>query len=238
MPPFDFVLLDFDGLLVHTEPLHYAAYRQACALQGMPLTWDFATFCSHAHAEQGGFFKALRCEYPGRAISEKALYAEKQRCYLALLEGEAVPLMPGVEELLTYLREQNLPHAVVTNSPHPLVERVRAGQPWLQQIPLWLTREEYVQAKPSPEGYLEAIRLLSCEGKRGIGFEDTLKGVEALLRAGVTALLIAPNDYSGVAAATERGALHRTSLVGYVREIEALCGGGLSGAPSIASGKK
>ncbi len=98
--------------------------------------------------------------------------------------------MPGAEELLTYLSEHQIARAVVTNSPRNQIEWIMEKIPLLQTIPLFVTREDYTLPKPSPEGYLLAKERLRVFHKKGIGFEDTRKGVEALLAAGLDAVWV------------------------------------------------
>ncbi|MEN9343885.1 MAG: hypothetical protein RLZZ453_672 [Chlamydiota bacterium] len=202
------MLFDFDGLLVNTEPLHYAAYMQLSQKYGWNLDWDFARFCHEAHSRAGGFFEALKVEVPhaleGR--SKEELYLEKQAFYEKFLEEQPIPLMPGAEEMLVELQRLQCKRAVVTNSPSRQIEKLRAKNSLLNTIPLWITREKYRHPKPSPEGYLLAIEALGVVGKKVIGFEDTLKGVRALLDAGVEAVLVSSPDYRGRSTCQEMGA--------------------------------
>lgn len=208
------VLFDFDGLLVNTEPLHYLAYMRMCQDHGFSLNWDFSRFCHEAHSQEGGFFAGLRKEIPTAfdgGLTIPFLYAEKIKWYNRLLETERVELMPGVEKVLLELQARNIKRAVVTNSPRAQIEKICQRLPLLKTIPLWITREDYRQAKPSPEGYLLALERLEVKGT-AIGFEDTLKGVQALQAAGVTAVLISLADYSGAALCKQSGAQHWEEL--------------------------
>ena len=60
----------------------------------------------------------------------------------------------------------------------------------LHSIPHWITREDYKNPKPSPDGYLEAIKRLAKPGDAIIGFEDSRRGLTALIQAGVHAVLV------------------------------------------------
>jgi HAD superfamily hydrolase (TIGR01509 family) len=204
------LLFDFDGLLVNTEPLHYRAYMRMCEDRGFALQWDFAKFCHEAHSQEGGFFAGLRKEMPHAFdhVTTAMLYAEKTQWYNRLLGTEPLDLMPGVETVLVELQKRDIARAIVTNSARGQVETVAARLPLLATIPLWITREDYRAAKPSPEGYLLAMERLGARGGPAIGFEDTLKGVQALQSAGAVAVLVSPADYSGVAVCKRLGAQH------------------------------
>jgi len=188
-------LFDFDGLLVDTERLHYSAYMELARLRGCPLDWDFERFCLEAHSKSMGFFEGLQREYPNvfnEGPSQKELYEEKKRLYISLLRSTRLELMEGVLPLINALHRLNVRCAVVTNSPKAQIDLIKAALPDLHKIPLWITREDYTAPKPSPEGYLQAIALLGRPGDRIVGFEDSIKGLKALLAAGVEAFLVGP----------------------------------------------
>ncbi len=208
-------LFDFDGLLVDTEQLHYAAYMEMARGQGFPLTWDFQRFCQVAHSKPMGFFDGWQKEHP-RALegtSKEMLYEEKKRLYVELLQKKPLEFMEGAEVLINALDLHRIKSAVVTNSPKEQIELIKQALPALQKISLWITREDYSQPKPSPEGYLKAIALLAKPGDKIIGFEDTLKGLKALLAAGADAVLICPKDTGYISEAKKMGAKHFESLL-------------------------
>lgn len=208
-------LFDFDGLLVDTEQLHYAAYLEMSRRNGCPLSWDFARFCQEAHSKAMGFFDGLLKEYPDaleRGKTREELYEEKKKIYVELLQSTPLELMAGVEAFLESLESRRAKMAVVTNSPKAQIELIKKALPVLQKIPVWVTREMYKEAKPSPEGYLKAIALLAEPGDKIIGFEDSLKGLKALLAAEVDSVLICPADQKHVEEGKRLGATHFTSF--------------------------
>ncbi|MEZ5315113.1 MAG: HAD family hydrolase [Chlamydiales bacterium] len=89
--------------------------------------------------------------------------------------------MPGVEVLLQALEKARIKRCVVTNSNRYEVELLRDSHPILQSIPYWIVREDYDQPKPSPECYEKAIQKFGKEGDQIVGFEDSPRGLEALL---------------------------------------------------------
>ena len=189
---YDAILFDFDGLLVDTEPLHFAAYKEMCLRNQVALDWDFTRFCTEAHGSANGIWKIFQREFPQlfARSSQDVLYLEKKEIYQELLQKSSLNLMPGVKALLQALAKSNALSAVVTNSTRSQIELIRKALPILDVIPLWITREDYMLAKPAPDGYLLAIEKLGKK-KRIVGFEDTIKGIQALQSAKVDAVLVA-----------------------------------------------
>lgn len=180
---YDLFLFDFDGLLVDTETLHFEAYRQMCLRQGCSLSWSFKDFISIAHADAVGIRKRLYEDFPNLNPNWEELYAQKKEIYQTLIEDGKVQLMPGVEEMLDLIEGKMC--CVVTNSPKAQTEAIRKQLPPLNAIPHWFTREMYARPKPFPDGYLKAMEMLGSSHTKTIGFEDSMRGFEALKGAGV-----------------------------------------------------
>jgi HAD superfamily hydrolase (TIGR01509 family) len=186
-------LFDFDGLLVNTEELHFQAYKQMCANRGFILNWDFPRYCTAAHYSHEGLRDQIYAEFPDLYALEPnwdVLYAEKKEAIVDLIRHGAVHLMPGGEKLLLLLRDANIKRCVVTHSPKALVNDIRKQNPILNSIPFWITREDYTHPKPDPESYLLAIERYAQPNDRIIGFEDTPRGLKALMGTSAKPVLV------------------------------------------------
>jgi len=191
-------MFDFDGLLVNTEHLHYEAYRKMCADRGVDFTWDFDHYCRFAHYEAIGFREALFHDFPALKESEPnwdTLYEEKKAALMELVRQGKTELMPGVEPLLKALEKANIKRCVVTHSPSLLIETIREQNPVLNTIPNWITREHYSNPKPDSECYLTAIQKYAQESDSIIGFEDTPRGLRALMGTRATPVIVCEIDY-------------------------------------------
>lgn len=208
-------LFDFDGLLVNTEELHFLAYQRMCSDRGFHLKWDFNRYCQAAHYDASELEKQIYAEFPALKAMEpdwKVLYAEKKQAILQLLHEGAVHLMPGVERLLNALKEAGIKRCVVTHSPDELVVIAREKNPVLNTIPFWITREHYSHPKPNPECYLKAIEMHAGKGERVIGFEDTPRGIMALLGTTATPVMVCTANYPEIASFKKQGVTHYPTL--------------------------
>jgi HAD superfamily hydrolase (TIGR01509 family) len=165
------------------------------AAQGFALNWSFLRFCEVAHLNATALKEALYSEFPELPLDWDLLYAEKKKAYYALVSTGKVDLMPGVAELLTELDQSSIRHCVVTNSFLEQVALIRSQVPLLQTIPHWITREDYERQKPHPDAYLKAIELYGKPGDRMIGFEDSIRGLQALQGTPALPVLICSPKY-------------------------------------------
>jgi beta-phosphoglucomutase len=208
-------LFDFDGLLVNTEELHFLAYQQMMQARGITLNWSFERYCQSAHYSSEKFRKEIFEQYPDLQVQDptwEILYREKQANMERLLDSGEVHLMPGVEALLTRLQSANLNHVVVTHSPIQLISIVKAKHAVLKQIPHWITRHDYTHPKPNSECYQIAIDRYSKPSDKVIGFEDSPRGVTALLGTQAQAVLITKTPYPEIPGFLERGVKRFDSL--------------------------
>ena len=158
---------------------------------GLELHCSFLEFAAIAHTSSEGLRIYLQEQFPQlRQKPWSECYEIKQAHYQELLREGNLQLMPGVEEILNWILAGNKTTAVVTNSRQAQVDLICEQLPLLQSIPLWITREDYEQPKPAPDGYLEALRLMNAPIQECIGFEDTLRGSKSLIAAKIEAILI------------------------------------------------
>jgi HAD superfamily hydrolase (TIGR01509 family) len=186
-------LFDFDGLLVNTEYLHYFAYINVCLKRGVKLDLSFLKYCQAAHAKSEGLKDLLENEYPKLFENEAKwsdIYEDKKLEYVSLLKTSKVELMEGVEELLKKLHERKILSCVVTNSTKQQIDLIIQNQPILKYINHFVTRECYTEPKPNPESYNKAIQLYGKNLKKIIGFEDSFKGIKALMGSSARPVLI------------------------------------------------
>ncbi|KPK33552.1 MAG: hypothetical protein AMS24_00735 [Chlamydiae bacterium SM23_39] len=212
---FDFFLFDLDGLLVNTEHIHFQAYKNMCYRRGCILDCSFQDFCNIAHATEDGLKLYIYSKFPNLYQKEprwEVLYKEKNNLYFELLKSSKIELMKGAYDLLKILNEKNKNSCVVTNSLKEQTDLIKGNIPILKVISHWITREDYIKPKPNPEGYFTAIKLYSKKGDKIIGFEDTIKGLKALINTSALCVLISPSNYPPLNVILPREVFHFESL--------------------------
>lgn len=212
---FDLVLFDLDGLLVNTELLHFHAYQRMCAARGFLLPWDFACYCQQAHRGVDNLRIGIYAALPALQRQQgcwQVLYAEKRRAMSELLLEKGSTLMEGVAQLLQALAEKGITRCVVTHSPDELVQTIRQQNALLETIPHWITRHDYTNPKPDPECYRKAIEMYGTDCRRIIGFEDSPRGLTALMGTKALPVLITDIEYPETASYKAQGAIHFSSF--------------------------
>jgi beta-phosphoglucomutase len=212
---YDLFLFDFDGLLVDTEEFHHEAYSGMCRAYGFELPWDFREYCLIAHRGGPSLQNAVYGLFPELKVKQpdwEFLREVKKEIYLEILKSAKLDLLPGVEEMLRTLSAADKKRAVVTHSTKQEIDLIRARLPLLNEIPHWITREDYVKCKPAPDSYLKAMELFGESSHRTIGFEDSERGIQALLSAGCKPIWVLDYNHPEIPALTAKGVSHFTSF--------------------------
>lgn len=185
------VLWDMDGLLIDSEPLWtMAEVELAKALGG---TWDDEVKASVVGTRLDVAVPAILRWFdveptPARVADTSAgLLARMVELYAG-----ALPVLPGVSELLAGLRAEGVPVALVSSSYRVLVDAALAHGPSLGWTPFYVTLsgDEVTQGKPHPEPYLTAADRLGVDPVRCVVLEDAPAGVASGEAAGCAVVAV------------------------------------------------
>lgn len=179
------IILDNDGVLVHTEESFFQANDEI--IKGMGLDHsrsDFENYTFKTDLGTSGYLKMAGLDK--NQIDE---FKKKRNAFWKeLIEKEQI-IDPLANETLKVLRRE-YKLAIVTNSPRDLFNSVDRNQQLSKAVDFVLTREDYINGKPSPDGYLQALELLKLLPTEALVVEDSPRGIEAGLRAGVRVVAI------------------------------------------------
>lgn len=173
---YDAILFDLDGTLIDTESLAVDAGLQAFAEHGHDITRDFLE--SLIGTDDRTSETAFRAAFPGIDLETVNI---RYRAIYHDLVARGLPLKPGVTTLLPTLLQ---PAAVVTSSGRDSAWNKLFIAGLATHFTQVVTRDDVSAAKPDPEPYLLAARLLGVAPSRCLVFEDSEPGAEAAHRAG------------------------------------------------------
>ena len=184
MTPFDAILFDFDGVLVDSEPLHYAAWMEALRPFDIHLDWDtYLRTC--VGVSDRAMIAALAASRGLDSDTLWATYPHKRDHFNALMASRPV-FLPETLDLVTSFA--GLPLAVVSSSDRTEVEPplVRAGI--RDCFATLVCGREAPQLKPDPAPYRLAAERLQVS--RPLVVEDSEAGRQSGLAAGFEVLRV------------------------------------------------
>jgi HAD superfamily hydrolase (TIGR01509 family) len=83
--------------------------------------------------------------------------------------------------------------ALVTGSGRADIDLMHRRTGLLGLFRVIVTREDYPEAKPAPDGYLEAAKRLGLAPQRCLAVEDSARGLGAAIAAGMRCVVV-PSD--------------------------------------------
>ncbi|MEU5936634.1 HAD family phosphatase [Micromonospora sp. NPDC047187] len=200
------MLFDMDGTLVDSEKLWDVALQELAKEYGGELSVDARqSIIGTAMAES---MRILHDDL-GQPERDPAISAAWINARILELFRTGLRWRPGAFDLLRAVRAAGIPTALVTSSPRALVE-IALDTLGRDNFDTVVAGDEVVAAKPHPEPYLTAARLLGVPIERCVAIEDSPTGVASALASG-----------AGVLAVPAEVAL--PSTVG-VRQVESLTG--------------
>jgi HAD superfamily hydrolase (TIGR01509 family) len=186
--PWQAVVFDMDGLLVHTE-------RQWLRAKVILFERYGAAFRT---ADQRAVFGAAELhtvtyltERIGLPGSEVARVRDEYLDIACDLFRDPVELTPGAVELVERLSER-VPVGLASNTRRSLVEQVLAVTPFGPCLDTIVTGDE-AQPKPAPDLYLLACERLGIRPADAVALEDSPMGVRAAKAAGMVCIGV-PSD--------------------------------------------
>lgn len=180
------VLFDMDGTLVDSEKLWDVALQELAAAYGGVLS------AAARRAIIGtSMADSMRILHDDLGQPHRDPEASAGWINARILELFRIGLRwrPGALALLRAVRTAGIPTALVTSSGRPLVE-VALDTLGRDSFDVVVCGDEVDAAKPHPEPYLTAARLLGVPIARCVAIEDSPTGVASALASGAAVLAV------------------------------------------------
>ncbi len=176
------VVFDKDGLLIDSEKVSHRAWQ--LAMTQLDLTMTQEIYLSLLGRSGADVEVTLTTVY-GASHSGAEIRAVHDAHFRHIETTEGIPVKPGALELLTSLRNHNIPMAVATSSEAPhAIDQMNACS-ILDFFGAVVTGNEIQNGKPNPDIYQEAAKRLDQPASLCLALEDSDPGVLAASRAGM-----------------------------------------------------
>ncbi len=191
------IVFDFDGVIANSEPLHYQAFQEVLAGEGLMLT-ERDYYDRYLGYDDAGVFRAVGVETAriGDLVKQKAVRIEA-------LERDVSILFPGAASAIRRLAG-SVPLAIASGAIGAEIRRVLKREHLSQFFVAVVSAEDTPNGKPAPDPYLRAVAELgtACGGglsaRECVAIEDSHWGLEAARTAGLRTVGIT-HTYDAVA---------------------------------------
>ncbi|WP_241646028.1 HAD family hydrolase [Rosenbergiella metrosideri] len=182
------VIFDMDGVLIDAREWHYHALNRALQLFGMPIDYE-----QHLRRFDGLPTKekllTLHKEQNLPLKLFKFIDQLKQKYTLEIVETSCHPQFQH-EYLLSRLSQDGYKLAVASNSIKKTIEVMLSKANILDYFDFYLSNQDVVKGKPSPDIYVKAISRLELLPSECLIVEDNDNGIKAAVASGAHVLTV------------------------------------------------
>lgn len=193
------IIFDCDGVLIDSEPLHFAAFKKTLGDGGEAMSEELYNERYLPLDDRGAIAKFYT--ESGRPLSAEGLSElcqKKTEIYQDMIKTEGVLAYPAVPELVMALA-QRYPLAVASGSRRHELELVLEAAGIRSYFEVVVSADDVKEGKPDPESYLRAVEELNRTGKRTtpihpeecLVIEDSRDGVRSAHTARMKCIAVA-----------------------------------------------
>ena len=174
------VVFDLDGLIFNTEEIFLEATNQLLAPLGKKQTPEVV---AQIMGQPSDVSTQILKDYHSLTNSVSEIRSELDR-YFDLVLDSILAFMPGFEELLQRLMQENIPRAICTSSSADYATNLIDRFGYLNEFALIFGGDQIENGKPAPDAYLKVAELLEIEPTTMLVLEDSENGCLAAMAAG------------------------------------------------------
>lgn len=180
---FKAVVLDMDGVIIDSEPLHKQVEQEMLKELGVNLPHEEHIKFAGVGKEMWTILKE-RFGY-NREVDENELHKEKRDRYLRQLRSKPIEPINGIIDLVSTAKKAGLKVAVASSSSLENIELVTKSVGIFDKLDFAVSGDDIPRTKPHPDIFLRTSELLNIPPHECLVIEDSANGIKAAKDAGM-----------------------------------------------------
>jgi beta-phosphoglucomutase len=171
-------IFDLDGVIVDTARYHFLAWKKIANELHIDFTLEHNELLKGVSRVRSlDIILEIGKVEASQEDKNKWLIQKNEEYLTYLVDMDQSELLPGVLSMLQYLKEKNQPIALgsASKNARPILEKTGIRH-YFDAI---VDGNDVTNAKPDPEVFLIAAKLLDVNPENAIVFEDSVAGVQA-----------------------------------------------------------
>jgi beta-phosphoglucomutase len=171
-------IFDLDGVIVDTAKYHFLAWKKIANELGIDFTLENNELLKGVSRVRSlDIILELGKVEASQEDKDKWLIQKNEDYLSYLVDMDESEILPGVMTVLKFLKANKQPIALgsASKNARPILEKTGI-LPFFDAI---VDGNDVVNAKPDPEVFLHAARLLNVTNEDSIVFEDSVAGIQA-----------------------------------------------------------
>jgi len=194
------VIFDFDGVIVDTEPLHYAAFQRLLEPLGLGFSWEQYVETFMGFDDRDAFMEAFKANGTALSAADLQSFIDRKADLFQEIIRDGISAYPGVVDLIKSIRASRTPLAISSGALRSDIAPILETLGIADCFDVIVTAEDVARSKPNPECYrlaltrLNEFRLLNLHPGHVLAIEDTPAGIAAAKGAGLQVIAVT-NSY-------------------------------------------
>ena len=171
-------LFDLDGVIVDTAKYHFLAWKKIANQLGINFTEEHNELLKGVSRIRSlDIILELGKKVATQEDKDKWLQQKNEDYLSQLVDMDDREILPGVFEVLKFLKDNNQPIALgsASKNARPILEKTGI----LSYFDAIVDGNDVTNAKPDPEVFLIAAKLLNVKPENAVVFEDSVAGIQA-----------------------------------------------------------
>jgi beta-phosphoglucomutase len=171
-------IFDLDGVIVDTARYHYLAWQKIATELNIDFTLEHNELLKGVSRVRSlDIILEIGKVIASQEDKNKWLFQKNEEYLSYLVDMNQSEILPGVIPMLKYLKEKNQAIALgsASKNARPILEKTGI----IHYFDVIIDGNDVSNAKPDPEVFLIAAKLLGAKPEDAIVFEDSVAGVQA-----------------------------------------------------------
>ena len=180
-------IFDLDGVIVDTAKYHFIAWQKIAQELGIEFTPEHNENLKGVSRVRSLDLILELGKITASQEDKNKWLIQKNEDYLSyLVNMNQSEILPGVLPILQFLKENNQAIALgsASKNARPILEKTEI----IHYFDAIVDGNDVTNAKPDPEVFLQAAKLLNIAPENAIVFEDSVAGVQAANIANMTSI--------------------------------------------------
>jgi len=180
-------IFDLDGVIVDTAKYHFLAWQKIASQLGIEFTPEHNEELKGVSRVRSLDIILALGKIEANQEDKNKWLAKKNEDYLSYIaDMDESEILPGVVNILEFIKEKKQLIALgsASKNARPILEKVKI----LHLFDAIVDGNDVTNAKPDPEVFLRAAKLVKAKNANSIVFEDSVAGIQAANIANMTSI--------------------------------------------------
>lgn len=176
------LILDMDGVIVDSEPIHFAADLEILASIGSPVDHEYLE--KYVGSTNPQMWKEIIVDLHLQHSVDQLIQMQMD-WKLSFIRNNDLIAIDGIPDLLEQAKHAGLKIGLASSSPLVFIEAIITKLGLKTYFHEYMSAEQAARSKPEPDVYLDVAKKLGVDPRDAIGIEDSRSGVAAAKAAGM-----------------------------------------------------